>query len=163
MRHRKAGKKLGRNASHRRSLYRNLVMALIRHERIITTLPKAKAVKPIVEKLITLAKKAVDAPKEKALHYRRLVRMRLGPTSTAEVNPGTGDDADTRSILKKLFDDIGPRFAQRPGGYTRVIKRHERRLGDGGRVYMPVGGYGFSTRFGWVGDPFGVTWQLNLP
>jgi len=134
MRHRKAGKKLNRNSSHRRALYRNLVMALIRHERIITTLPKAKAVRPIVEKLITLAKKAVGAPKEKALHYRRLVRMRLGPTSIAEVNPGTGDDADTRSILKKLFDDIGPRFAERPGGYTRVIKRHERRLGDAGKT-----------------------------
>jgi len=134
MRHRKAGKKLNRNSSHRRAMFRNLVMALIRHERIITTLAKAKALRPIVEKLITLSKKAVGAPKEKALHYRRLVRMRLGPTSIAEVNPGTGDDADTRSILKKLFDDIGPRFAERPGGYTRVIKRHERRLGDAGKT-----------------------------
>lgn len=134
MRHRKAGKKLNRNASHRRALYRNLAMALIRHERIITTVAKAKALRPYIEKLITLAKKSVGASKEKALHYRRLARMRLGPTSTAEVAPGDGDNADERSILKKLFDDLGPRFAQRPGGYTRIIKRHQRRLGDAGET-----------------------------
>lgn len=134
MRHRKAGKKLGRNASHRRSLYRNLALALFRHERIITTLPKAKAVRSYIERLITLAKKSVGASREKALHYRRLVRSRLGPTSTAEVTPGSGDAADHRSILKKLFEEIAPRFAERNGGYTRIIKRHERRLGDAGQT-----------------------------
>ena len=70
MRHLKKGRKLGRNASHRLALFRNLTMSLIRHERIITTLPKAKAVRPFVEKLITLAKKGT-------LHARRLVRQRL--------------------------------------------------------------------------------------
>src|SRR5262249_51659342 len=78
-------------------------------------------------KLITLAKKGT-------LHARRLALARLGPPANAEVVPGEGDDADHRKILKKLFDEIGPRFADRPGGYTRVIKRHERRLGDGGRT-----------------------------
>ncbi|MCS7044822.1 MAG: 50S ribosomal protein L17 [Gemmataceae bacterium] len=130
MRHRKAGYKLGRNAPHRTSLYRNLAMALIRHERIITTVEKAKAVKPFIEKLITLAKKGT-------LHARRLVIQRLGPTASAVVKPDGADkkpDKDLRTIVQKLFDDLGPRFRDRPGGYTRLIKRHERRLGDAGRT-----------------------------
>lgn len=126
MRHLKAGRKLGRNATHRLALYRNLSAALIRHERIITTLEKAKAVRPFVEKLITLAKKGT-------LHARRLALSRLGPAANAEVKPA-GDDADLRTILAKLFADIGPRFADRAGGYTRIIKRHQRRLGDAGRT-----------------------------
>src|SRR6516162_5683200 len=127
MRHLKAGRKLGRNGSHRLALYRNLTMSLIRHERIITTLEKAKAVRPFAEKLITLAKKGT-------LHARRLAAARLGPMADAEVKPGDDDDADHRTVLQKLFADIGPRFADRPGGYTRVIKRSQRRLGDGGKT-----------------------------
>src|SRR5262245_27328005 len=129
MRHRKAGRKLNRNATHRLALYRNLTMALIRHERIITTLPKAKAVRPFVEKLITLAKK-------NTLHARRLVISRLGPMAEAEVKPQTDDDGDPdhRTVVQKLFNDIAPRFATRPGGYTRVLKRHEYRLGDAGET-----------------------------
>jgi len=129
MRHRKAGYKLSRNAPHRTSMYRNLAMALIRHERIITTVEKAKAVRPFVEKLITLAKQGT-------LHARRLVIMRLGPTSSAAVKPESDDKnpADLRTIVQKLFSDLGPRFKDRPGGYTRVVKRHERRLGDAGRT-----------------------------
>ena len=127
MRHRRAGKKLNRNATHRLALYRNLMMALIRHERIITTLPKAKAVRPFVEKLITIARK-------NTLHARRLVAARLGPMSDAEVKPESDDkgDADHRTVLQKLFSEIAPRFATRPGGYTRILKRHEVRLGDAG-------------------------------
>ena len=127
MRHLKAGKKLGRNGTHRLALYRNLTMALIRHERIITTLEKAKAVRPFVEKLITLARAGT-------LHARRLVAARLGPMADAEVKPGDEEDADHRTVLQKLFADIGPRFADRHGGYTRVLKRHERRLGDAGHT-----------------------------
>jgi large subunit ribosomal protein L17 len=127
MRHLKAGRKLGRNASHRLALMRNLSMALIRHERIITTLEKAKEARRFVEKLITLAKKGT-------LHARRLALARLGPAAHAEVKPGDDANADHRTVLVKLFSDLGPRFAERPGGYTRVIKRHERRLGDGGRT-----------------------------
>jgi large subunit ribosomal protein L17 len=133
MRHLKAGRKLNRSASHRLALMRNLTMALIRHERIITTEEKAKALRPFVEKLITLAKKGT-------LHARRLALSRLGPSSNAEVKPPDPtkkkgeDNPDTRKVLKKLFDEIGPRFADRPGGYTRIIKRHERRLGDGGKT-----------------------------
>src|SRR5438046_8635375 len=111
MRHLKAGRKLGRNASHRAALMRNLARALFEHGRIITTLEKAKEARPFVEKLITLAKKGT-------LHARRLALARL---------------RDKESVTR-LFREIGPRFADRPGGYTRVIKRHERRLGDGGRT-----------------------------
>jgi large subunit ribosomal protein L17 len=128
MRHLKAGKKLGRNASHRLALYRNLALALFRHERIITTLPKAKAVRPFVERLITLAKKGT-------LHARRQAIARLGPMAHAEVKPEDKDgDADHRTIVQKLFSDLGPRFRDRPGGYTRVLKRHQRRLGDAGET-----------------------------
>jgi large subunit ribosomal protein L17 len=111
MRHLKAGRKLGRNASHRLALMRNLARALVEHERIITTVEKAKEARRFVEKLITLAKKGT-------LHARRLALMRL----------------PDRDAVAKLFDEIAPRFRERPGGYTRVIKRHQRRLGDGGRT-----------------------------
>ena len=111
MRHRKAGRKLGRNASHRLALMRNLARALFEHGRIITTLEKAKEARPFVEKLITLAKKGT-------LHARRLALARL----------------PDRTTVTKLFNEIAPRFQDRPGGYTRVIKRHQRRLGDGGRT-----------------------------
>ncbi|MSQ94713.1 MAG: 50S ribosomal protein L17 [Gemmataceae bacterium] len=127
MRHKKAGRKLNRNSTHRLALYRNLTRALIQHERIITTLPKAKAVRPFIERLITIAK-------QNTLHARRLVISRLGPAAEAEVKPHEDDDgaADHRTVVQKLFSDIAPRFAQRPGGYTRILKRHEVRLGDAG-------------------------------
>jgi large subunit ribosomal protein L17 len=135
MRHRRAGRKLGRNATHRLALYRNLALALFRHERIITTLEKAKAVRPFVEKLITLAKNASLHP-EQALHARRLVLSRLGTPSNAAIKPPDLEDkvGDPTKVIVKLFTEIGPRFKDRPGGYTRVIKRHERRLGDGGKT-----------------------------
>src|SRR5438270_5741772 len=109
MRHLKAGRKLNRNASHRLALMRNLSCALIEHERIITTVAKAKALRPFIEKLITLAKKGT-------LHARRLAVARL----------------HNKDAVAKLFKEIAPRFAERPGGYTRVIRRQERRLGDAG-------------------------------
>src|SRR5213595_2988987 len=111
MRHLKAGRKLGRNASHRLALMRNLTRALVEHERIITTVEKAKEARRFVEKLITLAKKGT-------LHARRLALARL----------------PDRNTVTKLFDEIAPRFKDRPGGYTRVIKRHQRRLGDAGKT-----------------------------
>ena len=129
MRHRRAGRKLGRNATHRLALYRNLALALFRHERIITTVEKAKAVRPFVEKLITLARKAAINP-EKALHARRLVLARLGTPSNAAVRPPQRDDeGDPTKIIVKLFTEIGPRFKERPGGYTRIV-HVQNRLGD---------------------------------
>src|SRR5260370_4456375 len=128
MRHLKAGRKLNRNASHRLALMRNLALALFRHERIITTVAKAKAARGFVERLITLAKR-------NTLHARRLVLSRPGRPSKDEVKPDDDPQkADTRTILNKLFGEIAPRYADRPGGYTRVIKRHQRRLGDAGET-----------------------------
>lgn len=140
MRHRLKGRALSRNASHRLALFRNLSRALITHERIITTVPKAKELRPFIEKIITLAKKAnaVDdgskLGRTKAIHYRRLAAARLGPTHGTGVydkeNKLVKDGNDT--VMKKLFNDIGKRYADRPGGYTRILKRIQVRLGDAG-------------------------------
>src|SRR4051794_16768137 len=115
MRHLKAGRRLNRNASHRLALYRNLALALFRKERGITTVAKAKAVRPFIEKLITLAKK-------NTLHARRLVLSRRGPPSKPGAKPEgdapkTPDKAAPRHVIAKLFNEIAPRFADRPGGY----------------------------------------------
>ena len=107
MRHKRAGFKLKRDMSGRRSLLRNLVTSIIQEERIITTVPKAKAARPLLEKMITLGK-------QDTLHARR---MAAGFLMTPE-------------SVKKLFDKIGPRFAQRNGGYSRII-RVGCRKGDG--------------------------------
>ena len=129
MRHLKAGRTLSRTATHRLALMRNLTSALIRSKkgRIITTVEKAKEARPFVEKLITLARKGT-------LQARRLAKTRLGPCAHASARADEDDEAEKRTILAKLFDDIGPRFHSRPGGYTRIILRHERRLGDGGKT-----------------------------
>lgn len=99
MRHRKAGRKLNRTPSHRRALFASLAAALIKHEQIETTLPKAKELKRVVDRLITLAKRGT-------LHARRLAFARVR------------DEA----MVAKLFATLGPRYADRPGGYTRVLK-----------------------------------------
>jgi large subunit ribosomal protein L17 len=127
MRHLKAGRKLGRNASHRVALMRNLARALFlsKNGRIITTVAKAKEARRFVEKLITLAKKGT-------LHARRLAIAKMGPAGDPSQEEDEEGNIVTVKVIKKLFDEIGPRFRDRPGGYTRVIKRHERRLGDAG-------------------------------
>jgi large subunit ribosomal protein L17 len=99
MRHRKSGRRLNRTSSHRKAMFANLAASLIRHEQIVTTLPKAKDLRPIVEKLVTLAKRG-------DLHARR--------QAIAEMR-------DLGSV-KKLFETIGPRYRERAGGYTRVLK-----------------------------------------
>jgi large subunit ribosomal protein L17 len=101
MRHRNQGRKLNRTASHREAMFANMAAALIKHEQIKTTLPKAKELRPIVEKLVTLSRRG---PSD--LHARR--------QALAQVR----DDSQVR----KLFDVLGPRYAERPGGYTRVLK-----------------------------------------
>src|SRR5262249_21987487 len=129
VRHLKKGRKLNRNSAHRTALFRNLALALFRHERIVTTVAKAKEARGFVERLITLAKK-------NTLHARRLVLAKLGPhQSKAEARPPQGkDEGDSTMVIHKLFTVIAPRYATRPGGYTRVLKRHERRLGDAGET-----------------------------
>lgn len=151
MRHRVAGRILNRTPSHRRSLFRNLARAIITHEKIVTTVAKAKELRPFVERLITLAKKSavvLDNPadekqaKTQALHYRRMAMSMLGPTHGTGVydkkdNPVTRSGKNNPisvSVLEKLFREIGPRFKDRPGGYTRIVKQHYRRLGDAGET-----------------------------
>jgi large subunit ribosomal protein L17 len=119
MRHRKAHRKLGRVSEHRMALLRNQATALLEHERIETTVPKAKELRPFVERLITIAKRGVKAadPKGKTLSARRMV-MR---------------DVRDEDVVTKLFDSLAPRFADRPGGYTRILKLGHRR-GDAAEV-----------------------------
>jgi len=99
MRHRKSGRRLGRNSSHRKAMFRNMAASLLRHETIKTTLPKAKELKRVVEPLITLAK-------EDDVAKRRLAFNRLRD----------------KDVVGKLFTDVGPRFRGRPGGYLRILK-----------------------------------------
>ena len=99
MRHRHSGRQLNRNASHRKAMFKNMAASLLRHEQIKTTLPKAKELRKVVEPLITLGGKASVA-------NRRLAFARLRD----------------REMVSKLFDELGPHFADRPGGYTRILK-----------------------------------------
>src|SRR5512147_3209286 len=112
MKHRVAGRKLGRTAMHRVALLRNLSTELFRHERIRTTLMKAKELRPFAEKLITLSKR-------ETLHSRRLVLR----------------DIHDREVVAKMFDSLSARFAQRPGGYTRIVKLGPRR-GDSAEMAL---------------------------
>ena len=112
MRHRVGGRKLQRTASHRTALFRNQSAALIKHEQIITTLAKAKELRPYVEKLITLAKKG-------GLANRRLAAARI---YSDRRDTEKREDGEKDAQLKKLFDVIGPRYENRNGGYTRIIK-----------------------------------------
>jgi large subunit ribosomal protein L17 len=123
MRHRVAGKKLNRSSGHRKALYRNLVTALFHHESIETTEVKAKAVRGHAEKLITLAKRGLAAEQEdpsRGVHARRLAAGRLNHWVTEP-------DGTRVDIVNKLFEDIAPRYADRPGGYTRIYKLGPRR------------------------------------
>ena len=107
MRHKIAGRKLGRKTGHRRALYRNLVTDLLRHEKVITTEAKAKEVRGIAEKMITLGKKS-------GLHsYRQAMSFIMD-----------------KKVTEKVFTDLAPRYRERPGGYTRIVKLQPR-LGDG--------------------------------
>src|ERR1700677_137048 len=110
MRHQKAGRKLGRNATHRLALKRNLTRSLIEHGRIITTEQKAKELRPFVEKLITLAKRGVATGDPiKALHARRLVMARLGPVAKVEFFD-KNEEPTGETVINKLFNEIVPRY-----------------------------------------------------
>lgn len=109
MRHRVRGRRLGRNTAHRRALQKNLISALFLHGRVVTTLAKAKEYRPMAEKLVTLAR-------EKNVHRVRRAVQVLG----------------NKQAVQELFDRIGPAMAERPGGYTRIVKLPSPRLGDNG-------------------------------
>src|ERR671911_2593250 len=118
MRHRRAGKKLGRDASHRKALYSNLAGALIEHGRIKTTIAKAKAVRPIVEEMITLGRRGDLAARRQALAYLR-----------------------SNDVVTMLFSDVAPRFRDRPGGYTRIVRLGPRWGDSAEMVYLELVDY----------------------
>src|SRR4051794_14529683 len=115
MRHGRTGKKLGRDASHRKALYANLACSLIEHGRIKTTEAKAKAVKPFAERMISLGKRG-------DLHARRQALSHLR----------------SQEIVHRLFADVGPRFAERPGGYSRIVKLGPRQGDAAVMVYLEL-------------------------
>ena len=118
MRHARAGKKLGRDSAHRKALYSNLAGALIEHGRIKTTEAKAKAVKPIAEKMITLGRRGGVPARRQALKYLR-----------------------SQDVVHKLFSDVGPRMADRPGGYSRIVKLGPRPGDAADMVYLELVDY----------------------
>lgn len=127
MRHRVAGRQLSRTKEHRLAMRRNLVASLFQHETISTTIEKAKEVKPFAEKLITLAKTGTLANRRRAialLGNRDIVAFEEGEP----VRKGT--------IIGKLFSELGPRYLDRPGGYTRIIRLALNRLGDNGQLVL---------------------------
>ena len=118
MRHRRSGKKLGRDSAHRKALYANLAAALFEHGRIKTTEAKAKAVKPIAEKLITLGKREDVAARRQAAKYLR-----------------------HKWVVADLFNDVAPRFVDRDGGYTRIVKLGPRKGDAAPMVYLELVDY----------------------
>ena len=119
MRHRRAGRKLGRDAAHRKALYANLACALIEHGRIKTTVAKAKEVRPIAEQMITLGRRSGDlAARRQALAYLR-----------------------SQDVVHKLFSDVGPRFRDRPGGYSRIVRLGPRQGDAAEMVYLELVDY----------------------
>jgi large subunit ribosomal protein L17 len=118
MRHHRAGRKLGRDSAHRKALYSNLAGALFEHGRIKTTLAKAKEVRPIAEQLITLARRGDVHARRQALAYLR-----------------------SQDVVHKLFSDVAPRFKERPGGYSRVVKLGPRQGDAAEMAYLELVDY----------------------
>jgi large subunit ribosomal protein L17 len=127
MRHRVAGRHLNRTSSHRLAMRRNMVSSLFEHETISTTMPKAKEVRGFAEKLITLAKKGDLASR------RRAIALLNNRAIFKEEN---GNNVQVATVIGKLFSEIGPRYLDRPGGYTRIIHLPKRRLGDNGQLVL---------------------------
>ena len=115
MRHQRSGRKLGRDSAHRRALYANLAGQLIQHGRIRTTEAKAKAVRPIAEKMITLGRRGDLAARRQAIAYLR-----------------------SQDVVHTLFADVAPRFAERPGGYSRIVKLGPRQGDAAEMVYLEL-------------------------
>jgi large subunit ribosomal protein L17 len=133
MRHLKSGRKLNRNSSHRLALNRNLACAIIEHGRIETTVAKAKEFRPFIERLVTIARG------KDPLHARREVIAYLGPTAKRAIDVNSEEAKNPKSwlrpnVFRKLFNEIVPKFLKHPGGYTRILKIHKHRVGDGGEL-----------------------------
>lgn len=136
MRHRVSGYKLGRDTEHRTAMFRNLAAGVIQHGQITTTLPKAKAVQSMVEKLITLARKGDLTARRRALAILNDRRLAVTDKKTGDPIFEEHPDGREKSLIQKLFDDVAPRYADRAGGYTRIIKLAKHRLGDGGALVI---------------------------
>ncbi len=131
MRHLVRGRQLSRDTEHRKSLRRSLVQSLFEHGTIRTTLPKAKEVKAFAEKLITLARTP-------SINSRRRVTAMLNDRRLVDEDQEfiLNEKGKAKTVVQKLFDDIAPNFADRPGGYTRIIKLSDYRIGDGGSLVL---------------------------
>ena len=126
MRHRIAGKQLSRTTAHRKAMRRNLAASLIEHGAVRTTPAKAKEVRPFVERLITIAR-------DGTLHARRRVIAMLGDRAMTDAESG---EIVEQTVIAKLFNEVAPQYADRPGGYTRIIHLPERRIGDAGEQVL---------------------------
>lgn len=129
MRHRMYGYKLNRDSEHRRAMLRNMAAGIIEHGQITTTLPKARAVQPFVERLVTLARRG-------DLHARRraisMLQDRIMCDDEDQITRDRyGEVAKGPKLIRHLFENVGPRYSDRQGGYTRIVKLGKRRLGDG--------------------------------
>lgn len=131
MRHRVSGQRLGRSTGHRKALKKNLISDLFAHEQIVTTEAKARMLRPAAERIITIAKRGLAQGDEKSVHARRLVLARIARWRTIE----DVDVYEEIDVIKKLFDEIAPRYSDRPGGYTRMIKL-PRRVGDNAKMAL---------------------------
>src|SRR5689334_4962602 len=129
MRHLVRGRQLSRDTEHRKALRRNLVQSLFEHGKVRTTLPKAKEVKSMAERLITLARR-------NDLNSRRRVISILQDRRLVDENQDFIEEGPTRTVVQKLFNDIVPNFGDRAGGYTRIIKLSDFRIGDGGSLVL---------------------------
>ncbi|NGX39615.1 MAG: 50S ribosomal protein L17 [Chlamydiae bacterium] len=132
MRHRKNNFKLGRNSGHRRSLIANMLKSLIEHERIVTSTAKAKVLRRYADRMVTLAKKNSLASRRQAIGQMMVRFNSLTPKEARAAKEGDTSAYNTdRKVIQKLFNDLGPRFASREGGYTRLIQTSAQRKGDG--------------------------------
>ncbi len=132
MRHRVAGRKLGRHTNHRIAMWRNMAISLFTHGQITTTLPKAKSLKPFVEKIITAAKKGDLASRRQVIKMLGADPIMIkGDTDDAIERNSYGEVVGGPKVVKVLFDEIAPKYADRTGGYTRIIKLAKHRIGDG--------------------------------
>ncbi len=131
MRHRNRGRSLSRDSEHRKALRRNMAQSLIEHGRVRTTLPKALEVQPFIERLITCAKLGT-------LHARRQVIAKLRDRRLTDADQEfiPNESGTDRTVVQKLFAEVAPRYADRSGGYTRIIKLPKYRIGDGGDIVL---------------------------
>ena len=126
MRHRVHGRRLGRDSAHRKALRKNMIADLLCHEKIVTTEAKARMLRPVTEKMITMAKRGLakgEVNPASEVNARRLAASRLPSYRIVNDEDGNYEEVD---VIRKLFDEIAPRYADRPGGYTRIIKMGKR-------------------------------------